>query len=41
MSRVGLSLSCDIIKAHGGKIKVETRENEGTEFIIQLPVKAN
>ncbi|MEO6290954.1 MAG: sensor histidine kinase [Ginsengibacter sp.] len=28
----------DIIKAHGGEIKVETREGEGTEFIIQLPV---
>jgi signal transduction histidine kinase len=27
----------DIIKAHGGEIKVETNENEGTEFIIQLP----
>ena len=27
----------DIVKAHGGKIKVNTIENEGTEFIIQLP----
>ena len=26
----------DIIKAHGGEIKVETNEGEGTEFIIQL-----
>ena len=25
------------IKAHGGEIKVETKEGEGTEFIIQLP----
>jgi len=24
----------DIVKAHGGEIKVETREGEGTEFII-------
>jgi two-component system NtrC family sensor kinase len=31
-------LSYDIIKAHGGEIKVETKESEGTEFIIQLPV---
>ena len=27
----------NIIKAHGGEIKVETKEGEGTEFIIQLP----
>jgi two-component system NtrC family sensor kinase len=33
---LGLSLSYDIIKAHGGEIKVETKEGEGTEFIIQL-----
>ena len=35
---LGLSLSYDIVKAHGGELKVETRENEGTEFIIELPV---
>ena len=35
---LGLSLSYDIVKAHGGEIKVETKEGEGTEFIIQLPV---
>ena len=35
---LGLSLSYDIIKAHGGEIKVETKEGEGTAFIIQLPV---
>ena len=34
---LGLSLSYDIVKAHGGELKVETRENEGTTFIIQLP----
>jgi len=35
----------DIIKAHGGEIKVESREGEGlpgeqtgSEFIIQLPI---
>ncbi|HWH62901.1 MAG TPA: HAMP domain-containing sensor histidine kinase, partial [Ginsengibacter sp.] len=33
---LGLSLSYDIIKAHGGEIKVETKEGEGSEFIIQL-----
>ncbi|HMG67367.1 MAG TPA: ATP-binding protein, partial [Chitinophagaceae bacterium] len=35
---LGLSLSYDIIKAHGGEIKVETKVGEGSEFIIQLPV---
>ena len=35
---LGLSLSYDIIKAHGGEIKVETKEGEGTTFIIQLPI---
>jgi signal transduction histidine kinase len=35
---LGLSLSYDIIKAHGGEIKVETKEGEGAEFIILLPV---
>jgi len=34
---LGLSLSYDIIKAHGGEIKVESKEGEGCEFIIQLP----
>lgn len=35
---LGLSLSYDIVKAHGGELKVETKENEGSEFIIKLPV---
>jgi len=35
---LGLSLSYDIItKGHGGELKVETKEGEGSEFIIQLP----
>jgi signal transduction histidine kinase/ketosteroid isomerase-like protein len=34
---LGLSLSYDIVKAHGGEIKVNTKENEGTEFTIRLP----
>ena len=37
---LGLSLSYDIIKAHGGEIKVNTKENEGTEFSIHLPISA-
>jgi signal transduction histidine kinase len=35
---LGLSLSYDIIKTHGGVLTVETREGEGSAFIIQLPV---
>jgi signal transduction histidine kinase len=34
---LGLSLSYDIVKAHGGKIKVNTKDIEGSEFTIQLP----
>ncbi|MBS1918599.1 MAG: histidine kinase [Bacteroidetes bacterium] len=35
---LGLSLSYDIIKAHGGELKVKNKESEGAAFIIQLPV---
>jgi len=35
---LGLSLSYDIIKAHGGEIKVESKEPEGSEFNIQLSI---
>lgn len=35
---LGLSLSYDIVKAHGGELKVETKEGEGSEFIITLPI---
>jgi len=34
---LGLSLSYDIVKAHGGELKVETKEGEGSAFIIILP----
>ena len=36
---LGLSLSYDIVKAHGGELMVETKEGEGTTFIIALPMK--
>jgi len=36
---LGLSLAYDIVKAHGGEIKVVTAEGEGTTFSITLPVK--
>jgi signal transduction histidine kinase len=35
---LGLSLSYDIIKAHGGTLEVASEEGKGTEFIINLPV---
>jgi len=39
---LGLSLSYDIItKGHGGELKVETQKNEGSEFIIKLPIITN
>jgi signal transduction histidine kinase len=34
---LGLSLSYDIIKAHGGEIKVDTKTGEFTEFVVQIP----
>jgi two-component system NtrC family sensor kinase len=37
---LGLSLGYDIIKAHGGEIKVNTIEGESTEFVIQLPINS-
>jgi signal transduction histidine kinase len=39
---LGLSLSYDIItKGHGGELKVETKEGEGSTFIIQLPLNTS
>ncbi len=35
---LGLSLSYDIVKAHGGELKVETKEGEGTTFFISIPI---
>lgn len=35
---LGLSLSYDIVKSHGGELEVNSTEGKGTEFVIQLPV---
>jgi signal transduction histidine kinase len=36
---LGLSLTYDmVVKGHGGKIEVNTKEGEYTEFIVYLPV---
>ena len=37
---LGLSLSYDIIKAHGGELKVESNVGTGTSFLILLPLRA-
>lgn len=34
---LGLSLSYDIVKAHGGEIRVDSKEGEFTEFVVQIP----
>lgn len=36
-----LSISYDILKAHGGEINVESKEGEGAEFIILLDLQTN
>jgi signal transduction histidine kinase len=33
-----IQTSYDIVKAHGGDLKVETKEGEGSAFVISLPV---
>ena len=35
---LGLSLSYDIIKAHGGELNVDTKEGHYAEFTIKLPI---
>ncbi len=35
---LGLSLSYDIVKAHGGELNVDSKENEGTIFTLTLPL---
>jgi len=35
---LGLSLSYDIVKAHGGELTVKTKDGDGSEFIIKMPI---
>jgi signal transduction histidine kinase len=37
---LGLYITNDIVKAHGGEIKVRSEEGEGSEFIIQLKINS-
>ncbi|RYU76082.1 tetratricopeptide repeat-containing sensor histidine kinase [Hymenobacter persicinus] len=39
-SSLGLALSYDIIKGHGGTLTLETSTDELTEFLITLPVRS-
>ena len=34
---LGLSLSYDIIKAHGGELLVDSEDDQSTTFVVQLP----
>ncbi|MGK2864473.1 MAG: sensor histidine kinase, partial [Chitinophagaceae bacterium] len=36
---LGLSLAYDIVKAHGGEIRIETKLGEGSEFIVDFVSK--
>ncbi|MHA7130667.1 sensor histidine kinase [Algoriphagus namhaensis] len=38
---LGLSLSYDIIKAHGGDLRVKSTEDEGTEMILFIPIESD
>ena len=40
-SGIGLSFTKKIVELHHGKIEVISSENNGTEFIIKLPLSAN
>ena len=35
---LGLSLSYDIVKAHGGEIAIDSKEGEGSAFTVTLPI---
>ena len=37
---LGLSVSYGIIERHGGTIEVQSKVNEGTTFIVKLPLSS-
>lgn len=38
---LGLSMSYDIVKKHGGELTLESKEGKGTTFTVRLPVSGN
>ncbi|HZH94467.1 MAG TPA: ATP-binding protein, partial [Flavisolibacter sp.] len=38
---LGLSLSYDIVKAHGGELRVESKDGLGAVFVVTLPVDSS
>ena len=40
-SGLGLSISYNIILSHNGSMKIESKENVGTSFIVKLPISEN
>lgn len=38
---VGLYITNEIVKAHKGKIELESKENKGTKFTMELPLRPN
>jgi signal transduction histidine kinase/ligand-binding sensor domain-containing protein/DNA-binding response OmpR family regulator len=38
-SGIGLSITREFVKAHGGNVRVESQVGKGTNFIVVLPVK--
>lgn len=36
---LGLTITKELVKLHGGEIKIESKVNEGTKFIIELPLE--
>jgi len=38
---LGLSMVYGIVERHGGKIRIDSAENEGTTFTVRLPIGEN